>query len=394
MAAAASLLTRAALLLRDDEAARVALAPNLGLALAETGELERAEAVLSRASDAAEELGDRRLALRAQLERAMVRSRLDPTAGSDELRALADEAIRVFEEAGDDTGLARAWVLIAWTHWLEAQWGPRGDSFERALVHARKAGNRRLEALALGGLTLSLVWGTTPVPEAIERCERMLADIEGEMRLKAIVLVALADLRSQQGAFDEARRLYAETKALATEYGLQLLDALRTLTGGLIELRAGAADAAEQELRSGYERLRRIGERISLSTSAAYLGEALYRLGRFDEAERFTELAEESAPAQDRVTLATIRGTRAKILAARGDPAGAEAMARDAVSVTEETDDINLRGEALMSLADVLREAHKLGEAREATEEAIELFRRKGNAVAEAQAVAELEATR
>jgi class 3 adenylate cyclase/tetratricopeptide (TPR) repeat protein len=394
MAAGASLLTRATLLLRDDEPGLVALAPDLGFALAETGQLERAEAVLARASEGAERLGDRRLALRAEVERAMVRSRLDPAARSEELRALADEAIRVFETAGDEKGLARAWVLVAWRLWLEAQWGVRGEALERAVVHARKAGDRRLEAHALGGVVLSLVWGTTPVPEAIERCERMLEEVEGEMHLRARVLVGLADLRAQQGDFDEARRLYEETKALATEHGLTLLVALHTLTGGSIELLAGDADAAERELRWGYERLRRIGERVSLSTSAAYLAEALYRLGSLDEAERFTEIGQETAAVKDRVTHAIVRGTRAKILAARGDAAGAEPIAREAVSLTEETDDLNLRAAALLSLAEVLGEAGREDEARHAREAAVELFRRKGNAVAEAQAVAALEATR
>ena len=63
MPAAVGLLTRATLLLRDDERARLELAPDLATAIAHTGELARAEAVLMRAIDGARALGDERLEL-------------------------------------------------------------------------------------------------------------------------------------------------------------------------------------------------------------------------------------------------------------------------------------------------------------------------------------------
>ena len=52
---------------------------------------------------------------------------------SDQLLAVAEEAVPVFEAAGDELGLARAWSAIADYHWrMEIR--PRQEAYERALL--------------------------------------------------------------------------------------------------------------------------------------------------------------------------------------------------------------------------------------------------------------------
>jgi len=80
------------------------------------------------------------------------------------------------------------------------------------------------------------------------------------------------------------------------------------------------------------------------------------------------------------------RQLRAKSLARRGDHAEAERFAREAVTLVQETDYLNLYAHALMSLAEVLRVQERTDEARASLEEAIELLQRKGNVVGEANA--------
>ncbi len=67
MPAAVGLLRRATLLLRDDEPARLKLAPDLATSIAHVGELARAEGLLDRAIEAAHALGDEQLELHALL---------------------------------------------------------------------------------------------------------------------------------------------------------------------------------------------------------------------------------------------------------------------------------------------------------------------------------------
>ncbi|GAC1512995.1 MAG: hypothetical protein NVS1B3_17140 [Candidatus Dormibacteraceae bacterium] len=76
MALAADLLGRAALLMKPDEPARLEFMPNLGSALARTGQLAVADAVLNEAINGAVAIADQCLASHARVERALWRIRL------------------------------------------------------------------------------------------------------------------------------------------------------------------------------------------------------------------------------------------------------------------------------------------------------------------------------
>jgi hypothetical protein len=64
----------------------------------------------------------------------------------------------------------------------------------------------------------------------------------------------------------------------------------------------------------------------------------------------------------------------------------AEALAREAVALTERTDAINQRGYVLLSLAEVLRIAGSSEDASTCAASAAELFTRKRNVVSAARA--------
>ena len=97
-----------------------------------------------------------------------------------------------------------------------------------------------------------------------------------------------------------------------------------------------------------------MGDRALLSTTAALLAQALLAQGRDEEAERFAELSEELAPADDLITQVLWRGVRARTLAGRGLIEEAERLAREAVALAETSDFVNDRGDALFDLAVVL----------------------------------------
>jgi Flp pilus assembly protein TadD len=73
---------------------------------------------------------------------------------------------------------------------------------------------------------------------------------------------------------------------------------------------------------------------------------------------------------------------RAMVLARRGDFKDAERLARKAVRLAEETDDIGSRGTALRDLAEVLDLEGKPDEAMSLIHRARDLFEQKGNVVA------------
>jgi ribose 1,5-bisphosphokinase PhnN len=75
------------------------------------------------------------------------------------------------------------------------------------------------------------------------------------------------------------------------------------------------------------------------------------------------------------------RQVRAKVHARRGEHAGAERLAREAVAVCEETDMLDAQGEVYADLADVLLLTGKADEAAMALAQALERHERKGNVV-------------
>jgi predicted ATPase/class 3 adenylate cyclase len=386
--ASVRLLTRATILLADDQAARTELAPDLGAALMEVGELVQAEAVLSRAEAAAAAAGDRRLELRALLQRCWLQLRAEPKVGATRVQEIAEQAIDAFERLHDDAGLARAWSLLGGVHWFASRWGARAEALERALVHARRAGDRREEIIILGGLPLSLSWGVTPIPEAVERCRELLAQAGDNRTLEAKILVVLAELEAGLGNFDEARNLYGRSKSILEELGLQLLLGVQTFAAGTIELLAGNPAAAEAELRWGLDTLNRIGAQVASSTVAALLGAAAYAQGRYEDADQLTGLGEATAPKEDVASQILLHGTRAKVLARKGQLENAERLARDTVALAADTDALTVHGDALMNLAEVFRLVDKEDEAIPIVEEARVLYEAKGNVVLAARAEA------
>jgi tetratricopeptide (TPR) repeat protein len=76
------------------------------------------------------------------------------------------------------------------------------------------------------------------------------------------------------------------------------------------------------------------------------------------------------------------RLTSARLAAGAGRFADAEELARDALAIVEDTDLLELRGDALFDLAEILRLAGREDDARASAEAALDLYLRKGNEVA------------
>ena len=83
--------------------------------------------------------------------------------------------------------------------------------------------------------------------------------------------------------------------------------------------------------------------------------------------------------ADDFVTQVRLRAGRAKLLAQRGAPAEAEEAAREAVALAGKTEYIDIRGDALLALGEVLHAAGRPGDAADAMRAALTLWEAKGN---------------
>jgi tetratricopeptide (TPR) repeat protein len=159
---------------------------------------------------------------------------------------------------------------------------------------------------------------------------------------------------------------------------------------GEVGLLLGDAEFAERELREGYEFLEAIGERGRRSSVAADLADALYRLDRKAEAEHFADLSLELTSKEDIAPQVIARAVKAKLLAAQGDYDAADRLAREAVGLSEDTDDLVMRAYVLMALAEVLSLGGRDADAIPVLRQAVEVSERKGNVVTAQEARARL----
>jgi ATP/maltotriose-dependent transcriptional regulator MalT len=163
-------------------------------------------------------------------------------------------------------------------------------------------------------------------------------------------------------------------------------DRLRALRGSLeegwlaeIAMLAGDHEAAVHYLRRSCESLEARGMRNVLSSTAPQLGRALCALGRSDEAAPLAQLGRQLAAEHDVWAQMLWRQAQALVDAASGKHAEAERLAREAVAIAERTDGLNLQGDPLCDLAEVLAAVGRTDEAAATLEQALERYERKQN---------------
>jgi predicted ATPase len=387
--AALALLDRAIALMTEEEPARLDLVRELSSAFWAIGEIARAEALLDGLLEVATATGDRRMEWYGLVDRAHLRLMTDPAASPDDLQEVTENAIRVFEELDDDVGLAQAWRRFSLAPRARGDFAASEAAVERALAHARRAGDAHEEARIIDNLCAILVYGPTPADTALRRCEELVDAVRGSRITEAYVMNSMAVLKAMRGDFEEGRRLCARVESIYKDLGLRLALVALTETVGTLELLADDAAAAEIVLRRGYEILSAAGDASFVAFQAGLLAEALLEQGKIVEANELATLSE-SAAASDIGAQTQWRRTRAGIAAAQGDHERALELALEAVQIAARTDALNMRGDTQIRLSRVLRLVGRSEEADRAVRAAAELYEQKGNLVSARRALSAL----
>jgi class 3 adenylate cyclase/tetratricopeptide (TPR) repeat protein len=373
-AAVASLYERAASLVPMAEI-DLALETELGDALYWAGRggeaLQHAESLAERAAVA----GNRVAELCGRIRAAMIRTFVAPEGATNELTAIVKQALPVFEAAGDDVALYVASVALGQVGNMLGHLDAGLEAYEQAAVHARRA---RLPHDELGWrATLRLV-GTTPVTEVLAWLDANEPREGTQHWLRANRARALAML----GRFDEARAILADLRAVLVERGSGIaLASIIGMDSVEVEIWAGDPAAAAEFGAEGCRLLDGLGEDSLLSGAAGLLGQAFVLLDRLEEADAWANRAAELGASDDALTQMLWRQVRSRVLARRGDAVAAEAMAREAVTISEHTDLLNAQGDVYSDLCEVLLLGGKPTEAGAALRQALERYERKGNLV-------------
>ena len=240
--------------------------------------------------------------------------------------------------------------------------------------------DRRQLAEILGWLASAALWGPTPAPEGIRRCEGYLDEIGNHPIGKAVILNHLAGLHAMQDDVAAAHAALARAKTLLDTLGPTMTAAI-TQPAAFVAMLAGDPATAEMHLRLEYESLDEMGEQRYLATTAVKLARAIAAQGqsRYDEAAHLIAISHEAAAGEDLSAEAVGQGLSARILADRGRHSEAVVLARSAALLTAQTDKLSERADILLDLAHVLAAAGRVPEARAAATQALDLYQRKGN---------------
>jgi predicted ATPase/DNA-binding SARP family transcriptional activator len=372
--AAVSLLGRALALLDAGDLDRCGLAWQLGSALIETGELDRAEEVLQAGLLDARRLGDEAAEWRIRLEQTDIRFWRSPEAtNTRETERVAIDAAAALRRLGDVAGVARAQRLLGDAFGRRGRAAEAIEAYETGQHLAREAGDEREAAQRSN---LGIAHGPVPVDRCIQIVEGNLATAR---RPDPAALAALGFLLAMSGRFDESRKALEGAVARAAQLGIEWRLVSIHMHFGAAMLFANDPQRAEAILGPAVEALQRMGEQSMFSTAVALLGEALYRQGKLDEAMDATVASEMATADDDVASQMAWRGVRAKVLAARGETDEAERLALEGVAFADRSDLVNMVGDAHFDLGIVLQAAGKAERASAELETAAAVYRSKGN---------------
>lgn len=379
--AARSLLERALALAPDTDRLHSTIAVDLAEELLQDGVLARVDqllAVAERDPDLASDAAPVRLEW-------LLRTR--PREATATIEVLLPELLERLKLAGDERGLAKA-HLTAWSvRWLSSHATLAAQEARLAAEHARRAGDERLRTRALVGLGGALCWGAAPVSVLAAHIDSVEHEDPGPL-LSAFQFVGRAWLARYEGQFEQA--------VAHAERGAELVGALQKTQGETmhqlvagLQLVAGNPEAALTAIRRADAPLAAEGERARRSTTQAMLAEICEALGDREGALAAADLSDELSADEDVINWAITHRVRARIASADGDLEGAERWARSAVEYAFMSDFAVHRSATKLELARVLAAGGRTAEAQAAAREALAIAIAKGDkpAVARAEAM-------
>jgi DNA-binding SARP family transcriptional activator len=385
--AATSLLRRATALLPTGDEERLRRLIDLGAALARSGDFPGADEMFAEAAARAAATNQPMIRAHAEFEQGQLK--LMRSAEPDDIIGVADRLLNDPAGREDRVAVAKALMLRGTYHYNHLESGRAAEFYDLVLREADQTEDRTARRRAHSGLTQTFLVGPRPVDEALADVNAMLEADDGDFALEGCLLIGAGWLEAMRGRSDEGRRLLALGANRLDDLGLLVIRARWDCFAVEAELAAGDAAAADLIARRALETLEAIGDEGNASMVTFARAEALYRLGRDDEAEvclARKEVVERPPP----LYLARRQRTQAKLLARRGKAAAAEALARETIALLHATDAVVLRADAHMSLCEALLAGARPMEAETAAETAVALYEAKGASALAAVAAARL----
>jgi class 3 adenylate cyclase/tetratricopeptide (TPR) repeat protein len=354
-----SLLRRASAVLPQGDEARLALAPDLAVALFESG--DDGWTVLSEATEASD------ASTRARASVTMATWGL--VGGYDrpleQREAWREDARSVFEQIGDHNGLALYWWSAGMEDWFGLRAQEAQAACERALEHLEEAGESgsQLGQLVRHRLIATYIYVPLAVDESIARIRSLRAGDHGLLG-GAWERGVVGRLHAMKGEFDRGRELVRGARHAYLDAGLIQTAGGIAMGEARIEWLAGDAAAAEGILRDGLGTLEEIGERAFYPTAALQLAELLYEQGRLDEVREWCDKSRATTGADDLANFLDLDLLEGCLLARDGRFDEAEAAAERATRLLAGINMNEIEAEAHGHLAEIFASTGKYEAAR------------------------------
>jgi class 3 adenylate cyclase/tetratricopeptide (TPR) repeat protein len=369
-----SLLRRAhALYPRPDER-RLALVPELAVAMWESGELLEARVLLDEARNAADPV----VAAMASIVDDILDVLTTSSLTREERAARREEARAALEAAGDSEGLALYWWAVAGEAWHSCRTAEAAAACEKGLLIAGGGFTGRKSDLIwwTGG---AYVFGPISVVQGIERLSELQESFAETTILAAGLDNAKGRLMAMHGDVGVGRQLHLRAQQTLREAGMLTGAAGASMSRAWIEERAGDLAAAEDALREGMDELERLNDRAYRSTVVVNLAEDVHMQGRLDETRQLCALARELTPHDDVTNLITLHFLEGALLADEGRLDEAYAEGQRAVELSDTTDHFFSRACARLYLAATLARSGRQAEAAALAAEGLAIIRAKGD---------------
>lgn len=210
----------------------------------------------------------------------------------DEARVHLEAALGLFEDAGDDRGIASTVDDIGKLHWLRGDYQRALASTQRALVLRRKIGDRRSIALSLNnlGLVYQDSGQFTLALDAFEQALRIRREI-GDLVGVSISLNNLGTVAQDQRDDRRALQLFLEAYEVAKETGDRNRIALVLTNLGETYNRLGDPTKAIHYLKQAEEIADELGDKMGLGEAVRGLGKAFLAQREYTKARECTARA-------------------------------------------------------------------------------------------------------
>ena len=176
-----------------------------GEAYLEIGEFaSTADDVLVQAAAIADGLGTAQSSTTANLVRLQLQFRSEASTSIDHVMREAQAGIEDLKDFDDPNALARAWRLMSLVYGVSGRYEACGDANEKAIEHARRAGDRVMEKRLYATASLVLVLGPTPALKGIAGCESLIEIGESDRRGQAVTFGGLGAPPRDGGDFERA----------------------------------------------------------------------------------------------------------------------------------------------------------------------------------------------